>query len=76
LYCVTDTVFDGEHPSRPSKITEQNINKVHNVIHNEPQSSFHAVATACSIPQTITYRIMYEYLPLKLFKVQFVEQLR
>ena len=55
---------------RPSKITEEKVDEVRDVIQNEPQSSVRVVATACSIPPTTTHRIMTEYLSLKPYKVQ------
>ena len=59
---------------RPSKITKQKIDEVLNVIQDKPQSSIRAVPTTCSIPSTTAYRITTEYLGLKLFKMQFVEE--
>ena len=73
-FCETGTGEDREHLDRPSKITEQKIDEVLNVIQDKPQSSIRAVATTCSIPSTTAYRIMTEYLGLKLFKMQFVEE--
>ena len=60
---------DREHPGRPSKIIEQKIDEVRDVIQDEPQSSARAVATTCSIPPTTAYRLMSEYLGLKSFKI-------
>ena len=74
-FCATGTVEDRDHSGRPSKITEQMIEEVHDVVQNQPQSSVRAVATACSIPKTTAHRIMKEYLLLKPYKVQFVQQL-
>jgi transposase len=68
-FCETGTVEDREHPGRPSKTTEENIDEVRDVIQNEPQSSVRAVATNCSVPPTTAYRIMSEYLALEPFKV-------
>ena len=69
------TVEDREHPGRLSKITEQKINKGRDVMQDEPQSSVRTVAITCSILPTAAYRIMDEYLGLKPFKMQFVQQL-
>ena len=73
-FCKTATGEDWEHLDRPSKITKQKIDEVRNVIQDKPQSSIRAVATTCSIPSTTAYRIMTEYLGLKPFKMQFVEE--
>lgn len=74
-FCDTGTVFDRQHPGRPSQITEEKVDDIRNAIQNEPQSSVRTIATACAIPTTTTYRIMREYLELKPFKLQFVQQL-
>ena len=71
----TGTVEDRERPGRLSEITEGKIDEVAEVIENEPQSSVKPVATACSIPRTTAHRIMTEHLSLKLYKVQFVQEL-
>ena len=44
-FCAIDAVDDREHPGRPSKITEQKIDEIRDVIQDEPQSSVRAVAT-------------------------------
>ena len=74
-FCETGTVKDRERPGRPSEITEEKIDEVAEVIENEPQSSVRSVATACSIPRTTAHRIMTEYVSLKPYKVQFVQEL-
>lgn len=74
-FCETGSVEDRERSGRPSKITEEKVNEVHDALENEPQSSVRTVATACSIPKTTAHRIMAEYLLMKPFKVQFVQQL-
>ncbi|CAF3003342.1 unnamed protein product [Rotaria sp. Silwood2] len=74
-FCATGSIEDREHPGTQSKITEEKIDEVRDVIQDEPQSSVRAVATACSIPPTTAHRIMREYLLLKPFKIQFVQQL-
>jgi hypothetical protein len=66
---------DQEHSGKPSKITEVKVSEVHDVVENQPQSSVRAVATACSIPRATPHRIMTECLSLKLYKVQFFQQL-
>ena len=73
-FCETGTGEDREHLDRPAKITKQKIDEVRNVTQDKPQSSIRAIASTCSIPSTTSYRIMTEYLGLKLFKTQFVEE--
>ncbi len=74
-FCETGSVEDRERSGRPSKITEEKVNEVHDVLENEPQSSVRPVGTACSIPKTTAHPIMTEYLLMKPLKVQFVQQL-
>ena len=74
-FCETGTVEDRERSGRPSKITEEKIDEVSDVLENEPQSSVRSVAIVCSIPSTTAHRIMTEHLSLKPYKVQFVKQL-
>jgi hypothetical protein len=74
-FCETGSVEDRERPGRPSTVTEDKVEEVIDVIDNQPQSSVRTIATACSISTTTTYRIMTEYLSLKPFKGQFVQQL-
>ena len=57
-FCAISTVEDREHPHRLSKIKEQKIDEICDVIQDEPQSSVRAVVTTCSIPPTTAYRIM------------------
>ena len=71
-FCAIGAVEDREHPGRPSKITEQKIDEVRDVIQDEPQSSVRAIARTCSILPTTAYRLMSEYLGLKPFKMRFV----
>jgi transposase len=68
-FCETGTVEDRERSGRPSKITEEKVDEVHDVYENEPQSSVRAVSTVCAIPRTIVHRTMTEYLPMKLYNV-------
>ncbi|CAF3421221.1 unnamed protein product [Rotaria socialis] len=58
-FCETGTVEDQERDALKDK----------------PQSSVLFVATDCSITPTTTHRIMTEYLALKPYKAQFVQQL-
>ena len=74
-FCDTGTVEDKERSGRPSKITEEKIEEVCDVIENDPQSSVRTVAATCSIPTTTAHRIMTEYLSLKPYKMHFVQQL-
>ena len=74
-FCETGTVQDRERSGRPPKITEETIDEVHVVRENEPHLSIRVVVTACSILLTTAYRIMTEYLSLKPYKLQFVQQL-
>ena len=74
-FCETGTVEDKERSGRPSKITEEKIEEVCDVIENDPQSSVRTVAAACSIPTTTAHRIMTEYLLLRPYKMHFVQQL-
>ncbi len=71
----TGTVEDRERSGRPPKITEEKINEVRDFIQNEPQSSVRAVATDCSVSRGTAHRIMRDYLGLKPYKAQFVQQL-
>lgn len=73
-FCETGTVEDRARSERPSKVTEEKMYEVREVL-EEPQSSVRSVATACSIPKTTAYRIMTDYLLLKPYKVQFVQEL-
>ena len=73
-FCETGTTEDRERPGRPSKITEEKIDEVAEVIENEAQSSVRSVATACSILRTTADRIMTEYLSLKPYKGQLVQE--
>ncbi|CAF3386881.1 unnamed protein product [Rotaria socialis] len=74
-FCETGTVEDRERSGRPSSISEETIDKVSDALKDKPQSSVRSVATDCSIPPTATHRIMTEYLALKPYKAQFVQQL-
>lgn len=74
-FCETGTVEDRERSGRPSKITEEKIDEVYDVLQNEPQSSVRVVATACSIRPTTAHKIMTEYLSMKPYKMQFVQEL-
>mgnify|MGYP001047299604 CR=1 FL=1 len=74
-FCETGTVEDRERSGRPSEITEEKIEEVTDVLENQSQTSVRSVATACSLSRTTTHRIMTEYLLLKPYKVQFVQQL-
>ena len=74
-FCKTGTVEDCERSGRPSTIREGKVDEVRDVCATEPISSVRGVATACSIPQTIVYRIMTEYLSLKPYKTHFVQQI-
>lgn len=67
-FCETGTVEDRERSGRPSEITEEKIEEVSDILGNQPQSSVR------SVPRTTTHRIMTEYLSLKPYKVQFVQQ--
>ncbi|CAF1581905.1 unnamed protein product [Rotaria sp. Silwood1] len=74
-FCETGSVEDRERSGRPSTITEDMVEEVRDAIDDEPQSSVRTIATDCSIPKTTTHRIMTEYLLLKPYKAQFVQQL-
>ena len=63
------TVEDRERSGRPSKMTEEKIDEVRDVVQNESNPSVYVVATACSIPPTTTYKIMTKYLSLEPYKV-------
>ncbi len=49
-FCEIGTVEDRKCSGRPSKLTEDKVNEIHDVRENEPQSSVRAVAMTCSIP--------------------------
>ncbi len=51
----TGTVEDRERSGRTSKITEEKVDEVHDVVGNESQSTILAVAIACSIPRTTAH---------------------
>jgi hypothetical protein len=74
-FCETGTVEDRPRSGRPTVITEEKVNEVNDAHENHPEASVRSLAQACSLPQTTTYRIMTEYLLLKPYKVQFVQQL-
>jgi transposase len=63
-FCETGTVGDKERSERQSKITEENIEEVNDVIENQAQSS---VRTA--------HRIMTYHLSLKPYKMHFIQLL-
>ncbi|CAF2697237.1 unnamed protein product [Rotaria sp. Silwood2] len=44
-FCEIVTVEDRERSGRPSKITEEKIEEVHDVIENQQQSSVRTIAT-------------------------------
>ncbi|CAF3832996.1 unnamed protein product [Rotaria magnacalcarata] len=74
-FCETGTVEDRQSSGRTRTITEEKIDKVHDFIQDEPQSSVRTVVTACSIVLITAYRIMTENFSLKPYKVQFVQEL-
>jgi hypothetical protein len=74
-FCEIGSVEDRERSGRPSTVTEDMVEEVRDVIDKQPQSSVRTIATACSISKTITHRIVTEYLLLKPYKVEFVQQL-
>jgi transposase len=61
-FCETVTAEDRECSGRPSKITEEKVDDVHDVCEN-------GVATTSLFPRTILHRTMTEYLPMKLYNV-------
>ena len=66
---------DRERSGRPSVITEETVEKVHDVCEVEQRQSVRRVAAACTIPKSTVHRIMREHLLLKLYKGHFVQQL-
>ena len=74
-FCEIGTVENWERSARPSKITEEKIDKVHHVTENQQRISVQTVATICSIFRATAYRIMTEYLSLTPYKAQFVQKL-
>ena len=68
----TGTIENREHSERPSKITEEKIDKVPHVSENHQQASVRTVATACSIFRTIACQIISA---LKPYEAQFVQKL-
>ena len=69
------TVEDRERSGRPSVITEETVEKVHDVCEAERRQSVRTVADACAISKTTVHRIMREHLLLKPYKGHFVQQL-
>ncbi|CAF1482110.1 unnamed protein product [Rotaria magnacalcarata] len=55
--------------------TEETTDKISDALKDKPQSSVRSVAADCYIPPTTAHRIMTEYLALKPYKAQFVQQL-
>ena len=58
-----------------SIITEETVEKVHDVCEAERRQSVRTVAAACPTPKTTVHRIMREHLLLKSYKGHFVQQL-
>ena len=58
-------------------INQERVDEVNDFVQTHPESSVRPVAEASLIPKTTTttYRIMTEYLLLKSYKAQFVQQL-
>ena len=73
-FTETETVEDRERPGRPSVITEETVEKVHDVCEAGRRQSVRTVAAACTIPKTAVHRIMREHLLLKPYKEYFVQQ--
>ncbi|CAF5126038.1 unnamed protein product, partial [Rotaria sp. Silwood1] len=48
-------VKDRERPGKPSEITEEKVDEVHDVCESELQLCVRAVTTACSIPRTTAH---------------------
>ena len=74
-FTETGTVEDRERSGRPSVITEETVEKVHDVCETERRQSVRMGAAACAIPKTTMHRIMREHLLLKPYKGHFVQQL-
>ena len=65
---------DRERSGRPSVITEETVEKVHDACEAGRRQSVRTVAAACAIPKTTVHRIMREHLLLKPYKQHFVQQ--
>ena len=74
-FTETGTVEDPERSGKPSGITEELVEKVHDVCKAERRQSVRTVPAACAIPKTTVHRIMREHLLLKPYKGYFVQQL-
>ena len=74
-FTETGTVEDRERSGRPSIITEETVEKVHDVCEAEQRQSVRTVAAACAIPKSTVHRIMREHLLIKPCKGHFVQQL-
>ena len=74
-FTETGTVEDRERSGRPSIITEETVEKVHDVCEAERKQSVRTVAAACAIPKTTVHRIMSEHLLINPYKGHFVQQL-
>ena len=74
-FTETGTVEDRKRSERPSVITEETVEKVHDVCEAERRESVRRVAAACAIPKSTVHRIMREHLLLKPYKGHFVQQL-
>jgi DDE superfamily endonuclease/Helix-turn-helix domain (DUF4817) len=74
-FCETGSVENRERSGRPRVITENEVQKMSEVIESDPQCSVRSVANACSISRTTTHRIMTGELSLKPFKVHFTQEL-
>ena len=75
VFSETDTVEDRQRSGRPSTITEEKVDEVREICESKLNSSVRTVVTACSIPRTTAHRTMTEYLPLKSYKAQFVQEI-
>ena len=64
-FTETEAVEDRERSGRPSVITEETVEKVHDVCEAERRQSVRTVAASCAIPKSTVRRIMREHLLLK-----------
>ena len=57
-FCESGTAGNRERSRRLSKISEEEIDKVHHVTENKKQTSVRTVATTCSISRTTAHQII------------------
>ena len=73
-FCGTDTIENRKRSGRPSKITEEKIDELHDVTEKQQQTSVQTVSTTCSMSRKTAHPIITEYLILTPYNAQFVQK--